>query len=85
MAAALRELPRGAHVAGTWALRRRHLGEYRQVLEEAAIEPASVLFSLLHMHHNRAVGIAPDTESTCRRLARTAALSWSARAEGAPR
>ncbi|MFF4693437.1 lantibiotic dehydratase [Streptomyces sp. NPDC001307] len=84
-AAALRELPRGAHVAGTWALRRRHLGEYRQALEEAGTDPAHVLPSLLHMHHNRAVGIDPDAEAVCRRLARTAALSWTLRAQGATR
>jgi hypothetical protein len=37
------------------------------------------------MHHNRAAGIDPDDETVCRRLVRTAALSWSARTEGAPR
>ncbi|MGW5134188.1 hypothetical protein [Streptomyces sp. NPDC004135] len=37
------------------------------------------------MHHNRAAGIDPDAEATCRRLARAAALSWTTRAEGAPR
>ncbi|BCM65681.1 putative lantibiotic dehydratase [Streptomyces sp. EAS-AB2608] len=84
-AAALRQLPRGQHVAGTWALRRRLLDEYRQALQTADIDPATVLPSLLHMHHNRAAGIDPDAEATCRRLARTAALSWTARAEGAPR
>ncbi|MET8453356.1 lantibiotic dehydratase [Streptomyces sp. NPDC005209] len=84
-AAALRQLRRGAHVAATWALRRRLLGEYRHALEEASTDPAQVLPSLLHMHHNRAAGIDPDAEATCRHLARTAALSWTARAEGAPR
>ncbi|MFI2764298.1 lantibiotic dehydratase [Streptomyces echinatus] len=81
-AAALQQLPRGRHVAGTWALRRKVLVEYRQALRAAGIDPATVLPSLLHMHHNRAVGIDPDAEATCRRLARTAALSWTARAEG---
>ncbi|WP_308407619.1 lantibiotic dehydratase C-terminal domain-containing protein [Streptomyces olivochromogenes] len=84
-AAALREPPRGAHVAGVWALRRRFLHMYRQALEEAGTDPAGVLPSLLHMHHNRAVGIDPDAEAACRRLARAAALSWTARAEGATR
>ncbi|MEV7394071.1 lantibiotic dehydratase C-terminal domain-containing protein [Streptomyces sp. NPDC091215] len=83
--AALRALPRGTHVAGVWALRRRRLGEYRQALEEAGTEPSGVLPSLLHMHHNRVAGIDQDAEAACRRLARTAALSWTTRAEGAPR
>ncbi|MEY9211566.1 lantibiotic dehydratase [Thermobifida halotolerans] len=39
----------------------------------------TVVESLLHMHHNRAVGIAPEHERTCRRLARQASLSWLAR------
>ncbi|WP_324787041.1 lantibiotic dehydratase [Streptomyces sp. H51] len=84
-ATALRQLPRGTHAGEAWALRRRRLGEYRQALEEAGTDPADVLPSLLHMHHNRAAGIDQDTEATCRRLARAAALSWTARAEGALR
>jgi thiopeptide-type bacteriocin biosynthesis protein len=84
-AAALREIPRSAALSGLWALRRKHLVEYRQALESAGQDPRSVLPSLLHMHHNRAAGIAPGGEATCRRLARAAALSWTARAEGAPR
>ncbi|MER7497023.1 lantibiotic dehydratase [Streptomyces pharetrae] len=83
--AALRQLPRGQHVAGTWALRRRLLDHYRQALQAAGTDPATVVPSLLHMHHNRAVGIDPDAEAVCRRLARAAALSWTARAEGAKR
>ncbi|MGQ0778888.1 MAG: lantibiotic dehydratase [Pseudonocardiales bacterium] len=38
-----------------------------------------VLESLLHMHHNRAIGIDPDSERTCRRLTRQAALTWRTR------
>lgn len=41
--------------------------------------PASVLVSLLHMHHVRAHGIDPDTEAVSHRLARAVALSWNAR------
>jgi thiopeptide-type bacteriocin biosynthesis protein len=41
-----------------------------------------VLESLLHMHHNRAIGIDPDSERTCRRLARQAALTWRTRHQG---
>lgn len=82
---ALRALPNGDHVATTWALRRNTLTTYRLALEATGTDPAAVLPSLLHMHHNRTAGIAPDAEATCRRLARAAALSWTARAQGAPR
>ncbi|WP_155059421.1 lantibiotic dehydratase [Streptomyces blattellae] len=81
----LRSLPGGDTVATAWALRRRVLATYRQALETAGADPAAVLPSLLHMHHNRAAGIDPDGEATCRRLARAAALSWTARVEGATR
>ncbi|MER8226141.1 lantibiotic dehydratase [Streptomyces sp. NPDC094143] len=84
-AAALREVPGSKALSGLWALRRQHLVDYRQALEAAGQDPRSVLPSLLHMHHNRAAGIDPDAEATCRRLARAAALSWTTRAEGAPR
>ncbi|MER5201373.1 lantibiotic dehydratase [Streptomyces sp. NPDC002755] len=84
-ASALRDIPRGNHVADMWTLRRKHLCAYRQALEQAGHEPASVLASLLHMHHNRAAGIDPSAEAICRRLARTAALSWTTRAKGAAR
>ncbi|MBB5803869.1 thiopeptide-type bacteriocin biosynthesis protein [Saccharothrix ecbatanensis] len=38
-----------------------------------------VLESLLHMHHNRAIGIDVDSEHACRRLARNAAFARRAR------
>ncbi|GAA3393319.1 lantibiotic dehydratase [Cryptosporangium minutisporangium] len=38
-----------------------------------------VIESLLHMHHNRVVGIDRDHEDACRRLARQIAVSWLAR------
>ncbi|WEH16436.1 lantibiotic dehydratase [Streptomyces sp. VNUA24] len=83
--AALRALPNGEHLVATWALRRAALIAYRQALEAHGADPSAVLPSLLHMHHNRAAGIAPDSEAICRRLARAAALSWTAREEGALR
>ncbi|MEU3982041.1 lantibiotic dehydratase [Streptomyces sp. NPDC026672] len=85
VASTLREVPQGTHMASAWALRRKHLSAYRQALENAGHDPVGVLPSLLHMHHNRAVGIDPSAEAACRRLARTAALSWTTRSEGAPR
>ncbi|MGW1267414.1 lantibiotic dehydratase [Streptomyces sp. NPDC002491] len=81
---ALRDMARGAHAADVWALRGERLSAYRQALEEAGHDPVSVLASLLHLHHNRTAGIDPRGEATCRRLARTAALSWTTRAPGAP-
>ncbi|UCM88935.1 lantibiotic dehydratase [Streptomyces marincola] len=84
--ATLHSLPGGDRVAATWARRRTALEQYRTALtHEGNADPLAVLPSLLHMHHNRAAGIDPDGEATCRRLARTAALSWTARHQGAPR
>ncbi|RBM21770.1 bacteriocin biosynthesis protein [Streptomyces sp. PT12] len=84
--ATLRSLPGGDRVAAAWARRRTALEQYRTALtNEGNADPLAVLPSLLHMHHNRAAGIDPDGEATCRRLARTAALSWTARHQGAPR
>ncbi|MEV6129393.1 lantibiotic dehydratase [Streptomyces violaceusniger] len=80
--AALQILPGGEAVAAVWAHRRNALKTYRAALVDDGMAPATVLPSLLHMHHNRTAGIDPEGEATCRRLARTAALSWTARARG---
>ncbi|WP_063787088.1 lantibiotic dehydratase [Streptomyces sp. NBRC 110028] len=77
-----RTLPGGEAVAAAWAHRRAALKTYRAALGDGGAEPATVLPSLLHMHHNRTTGIDPEAEATCRRLARAAALSWTARAKG---
>lgn len=69
----------------TWQTRRRVLTQYREALESSDTDPADVLPSLLHMHHNRVAGIDPAAEATCRRTARAAALSWIARPQGALR
>jgi thiopeptide-type bacteriocin biosynthesis protein len=82
---ALRALPSGDDVTTAWALRHGALAAYRRALETNGVDPAAVLPSLLHMHHNRTAGIDPDAEATCRRLARAVALSWTARTQGAPR
>ncbi|MFF3271712.1 lantibiotic dehydratase [Streptomyces chrestomyceticus] len=82
--AALRSQPGGEGVVAAWAHRRSALEAYRAALVDHGTHPASVLPSLLHMHYNRAAGIDPDGEAICRRLARTAALSWTARDDGAP-
>ncbi|MER7787717.1 lantibiotic dehydratase [Streptomyces sp. NPDC097640] len=83
--AALRALPGGEGVATTWAHRRGALETYRAALADDGGDPTTVLPFLLHMHHNRAAGIDPDGEATCRRLARAAAISWTARTKGALR
>jgi hypothetical protein len=36
----------------------------------------------LHLHHVRMAGVSLDTERLCTRLARAAALSWTARTRG---
>ncbi|MFC9326999.1 lantibiotic dehydratase [Kitasatospora sp. NPDC057015] len=70
-----------------WHARAAALGEYRRHLDQQGeLEPADVVASLLHMHHVRAIGVDPDSERLCHRLARAAALTHSARTpEGAAR
>jgi thiopeptide-type bacteriocin biosynthesis protein len=53
------------------------LAAYRAALP-AAVDISPVLESLLHMHHNRAFGVDPESERTCRHLLRQAALAWRA-------
>ncbi|HWD81862.1 MAG TPA: lantibiotic dehydratase C-terminal domain-containing protein, partial [Kribbella sp.] len=65
------------HVAGPWRSRAAALADYRARLG-VDVDLDAVLESLLHMHHNRAMGIDRDGENTCRRLARHAALAWQA-------
>ncbi|MGH3899734.1 MAG: lantibiotic dehydratase [Pseudonocardiaceae bacterium] len=82
--AALRALPGGEHITIAWARRRTALAAYRDTITATdEIDPNSVLAAVLHLHSIRMAGIAPDTERLCHRLARTAALSWNARARGA--
>jgi lantibiotic biosynthesis protein len=70
-------------VAGTWARRRDALSAYRSHLDTSTDhDPDSVLASLLHMHHIRAIGIDEEHERDCRRLARAAALSWLTQRDG---
>lgn len=81
--AAIRTMPGGDDLAAAWQHRRRALIAYRSALEESGQhDPTAVLGDLLHLHHVRMAGIAPDAERECLRLARAAALSWNARAQG---
>ncbi|MEV0188285.1 lantibiotic dehydratase [Kitasatospora purpeofusca] len=69
----------GTALTEAWARRRAALDSYRRrLIALDGPRPDAVLTSLLHMHHIRAAGIAPDAERTCRRLARAAALAWTA-------
>ncbi|MCU1685197.1 MAG: Lanthionine biosynthesis protein LanB [Amycolatopsis sp.] len=70
-----------AEVAGAWLARADALRAYAGVLPVPV--PDSIVESLLHMHHNRAVGPDRDSEHLARRIARQAALT--ARAQAVPR
>jgi thiopeptide-type bacteriocin biosynthesis protein len=81
----LRDHPRwDCEIAQAWQTRAVALTSYRTQLPSDA-DTGAVLESLLHMHHNRALGIDRDGEKTCRRLARQAALAWRAQQGGADR
>ncbi|WP_433264708.1 lantibiotic dehydratase [Actinosynnema sp. CS-041913] len=76
---ALSRLPGWAEpVEQAWRSRTDALAAYRVQLPSDADNDV-VLESLLHMHHNRTIGIDPASEHTCRRLARHAALARRAR------
>jgi thiopeptide-type bacteriocin biosynthesis protein len=76
---ALRELPGGALITDTWQHRADTLAAYRVELASQGRAPATVLRSLLHGHHLRAVAADPAQEQTTERLARDCALAWTAR------
>ncbi|MFV0131850.1 lantibiotic dehydratase [Streptomyces sp. HMX87] len=67
--------PPGREVARAWEERRRALAAYRKTLTVgSAAERDRILAALLHMHHNRAVGIDEGAERMVLRLARAVAL-----------
>ncbi|PZG18014.1 lantibiotic dehydratase [Nonomuraea aridisoli] len=69
----VRALPGGDAVADAWKARATALAAYHRVLAEQR-DPGTVLRTLLHEHHVRAVGVDPDFEKVTGRLARAAAL-----------
>jgi thiopeptide-type bacteriocin biosynthesis protein len=69
----LRALPGGVAVAEAWGRRDAALAAYHEELS-AQRDPGTVLRTLLHEHHMRAVGLDPDFERQTGRLARAAAL-----------
>jgi thiopeptide-type bacteriocin biosynthesis protein len=76
-----RDIPGWPHVARAHQDRADAIGRYRRTLPEGA-DADGVLYSLLHMHHNRALGVDRDREAVCLRLARQAAATWRARHQG---
>lgn len=71
-------------VALAWRERQAALGRYRASLPES-MDVDAVLESLLHMHHNRVIGMDREDEAICRRLLRHAAMAARARQQGAGR
>lgn len=65
-------------VAEAWHDRAFALRSYRPQLSPDTDFDA-VLEALLHMHHNRTLGIDRGGENSCRRLARHAARAWTSR------
>ncbi|PSL52484.1 thiopeptide-type bacteriocin biosynthesis protein [Saccharothrix carnea] len=75
----LRELPGWTdELTQAWKARAAALAAYRKQLS-AEIDADAVLESLLHMHHNRVLGVDRVSEASCRRMARQAAVAWHAR------
>lgn len=70
---AVRAVPGGEAVADAWRARDAALTAYHRALAEQR-DPATVLRTLLHDHHVRALGVDPEFEKTTCRLARAAAL-----------
>lgn len=82
---ALRGEPGGEAIVVTWAERAEALAAYHAHLSGAdaeGVDPDAVLGSLLHTHFLRACGIEPEDKAVCLYLARTAALTFAARAGG---
>jgi thiopeptide-type bacteriocin biosynthesis protein len=71
---AVRALPGGKAVAAAWHTRATALSTYHSVLVHQGREPGTVLRTLLHEHHIRAVGVDPTFEKQTGRLARAVAL-----------
>jgi len=75
--ASLQALPGGSEVTVDWGRRAAALATYRKQLDDHR-DVLGVLHSLLHLHHNRAVGVDTDQERVTHRLIRTCALRHSA-------
>ncbi|MFF3277222.1 lantibiotic dehydratase [Streptomyces chrestomyceticus] len=82
----LQQVPGGDAITAAWSARSRAAARYAACLTPATtrLTPGSVLTSLLHMHHIRALGSDAEREAMTHKLARSVALAKSARqsAEG---
>ncbi|RKT86369.1 thiopeptide-type bacteriocin biosynthesis domain-containing protein [Saccharopolyspora antimicrobica] len=81
----LRGAPGGAAIVATWAERAQALAAYRAHLSGAdteGLDPDTALDSLLHTHFLRSCGVEFEDKAVCLYLARTAALTFAARAGG---
>ncbi|MGP3927858.1 lantibiotic dehydratase [Streptomyces sp. 8N616] len=73
-------LPGGEDVTHAWQARATAVHAYRESLAIQR-DPLTVARSLFHQHHVRALGVDPAAEAVTLRLARTAALRHTARAD----
>lgn len=76
-----RDVPGWAEISGAHQERVYALAAYRAALPDGA-DVDAVVRSLLHMHHNRALGVDREREAVCLRLARQAAATWRATRTG---
>lgn len=78
---ALHQIPGGDAIAAAWSARSWAAARYAACLtpETTRLTPGSVLTSLLHMHHIRALGIDAESEAMTHKLARAVALAKAAR------
>ncbi|WP_276203307.1 lantibiotic dehydratase [Actinomadura flavalba] len=74
-------LPGGQNILRAWETRRAAADAYRRLWTSACLEADTVIGSLLHMNHVRSVGLDPEREHACQRLARSAALARVRRQE----
>ncbi|GAA1904877.1 lantibiotic dehydratase [Streptomyces sodiiphilus] len=81
---ALRSRPGGHAIATTWQNRAAALAAYREQLAQQR-DPHTVLRSLLHEHHIRALPVDPDRERITGRLVRACAQRHMVRSSGAHR
>lgn len=63
-----------ATVWRAWSARADAAGKYARLLAESGRDPAGIVETLLHLHHNRVHGPGPDAEAYTYRLARACAL-----------
>ncbi|MFF1914314.1 lantibiotic dehydratase [Streptomyces sp. NPDC058239] len=76
-------LPGGAALTDAWAARTKAAASYTARLdpETTRLTPETVLGSLLHLHHVRALGIDSEAEAVTYKLARAVALAHTRRTD----